>query len=169
MQGNYLAGFTPSFGSHFASRWTDNYVGAMLNFICCTIFTFLSLRYIFSLDWIIWDFFYLCRRNYGNCTHTDALGVVILSQKFCIDFYIKPVLQLFMVSRISQKNFFFLGWQKVPQQAGWSLCSNFEKKCMAICLKINIAIISSVLVRFWRSNYQIPLSWGRGIDFWCQK
>ena len=49
------------------------------------------------------------------------------------------------------------------------------QKCMGICLNLNlyllcnIVIISSVLVRFWRSNYQIPLSWGRGIHFWCQK
>ena len=57
---------------------------------------------------------------------------------------------------LSPKNGGSLLWKIVPP-GGWSLCSNFAKKCMGICLKIKLTIISTVLVRFWRSKYQIPL------------
>ena len=51
-----------------------------------------------------------------------------------------------MVSRISKKNFFFR-WEKVPK-AGWSVCSNFARKCTAICLKINNFVSSSPILTF---------------------
>ena len=114
---------------------------------------------------------YLKMEDWGKGTNFQpqcALGWEVFRKCCCISLGRSQNVHTYPMMILSQKNGGSLLWKIVPP-GGWSLCSNFTKKCMGICLKIKFAIISTVLVRFWRSKCQIPLIWGRGIDFWCQK
>ena len=108
---------------------------------------------------------HLCNKK-GNL-HSKSCKIPIKKVTYIVNFVTYGIKKkTYVVGRLITRFFHYpVPRFQIRNYPGTRVRFRFQK-CMGICLNLNldllcnIAIISSVLVRFWRSNYQIPLIWG---------